>query len=158
MTPATLTRVNILKVLAERYRTSNPGATVKVIGYDPRPLIKLVPPEGVEDRRVMTYDFLQAIKNLPTNFTPEEREFIINRVSPKLYGRLRSLFRVISDDMVKRRARPAPKGSPGEPGDSGGPKGGHKGSGSKGSGSKSSRNPKRGATSPASGTSEKQKK
>ena len=158
VTPATLTRVNILKVLAERYRTSNPGATVKVIGYDPRPLIKLVPPEGVEDRRVMTYDFLQAIKNLPTNFTPEEREFIINRVSPKLYGKLRSLFRVISDDMVKRKARPAPKGSPAEAGGSGGPKGGHQGSGSKGSGSKSSRNPKRGATSPASGTSEKQKK
>ena len=127
VTPETLVRVAVLKVLGARYLASNPGASVKVISYDPRPLLKLTPPEGAEDRRVQSYDFIQAIRSLPTNFTEEERDLIFKRVSPKLFGKLRSLFSVISDDMVKKK----PVGA---------------------------RNPKRGASSPPSGNSEKQRK
>ena len=160
VTPATHTRYNILKVLAERYRKSNPGSKVKVIGFESRPLIKLIPPEGASDSRVMTYDFIQAIKNLPTNFTPEERDFIVNRVSTKCYGKMRALFQVISDDMLKRKSRPpAAEGSGSKDGQGTSGSSGKSGkSGNAGGSGSKSRTQKRGATSPASGTSEKQKK
>ena len=134
VTPATLVRISILKVLGARYLASNPGAKVKVISYEPRPTLKLTPPQGSTDSassRVMVYDYIQAIKNLPTNFTKEERDSIVQRVSHKLHGKLRSLFLVISDDMIKKRP--------------------------KGAGPSASRSSKRGA-SPAAGNSEKQRK
>ena len=106
VTPATLVRVAILKVLGARYLASNPGAKVQVISFESRPLLKLTPPEGSAEPRVQTYDYIQAIKVLPTNFTEEEKNLIIRRASHKLHGRLRSLFSVISDDMVKKVSKP----------------------------------------------------
>ena len=102
VTPATLVRVAILKVLGARYLASNPGAKVQVIKFESRPLLKLTPPEGAAEPRVQIHDFIQAIKVLPTNFTEEEKNLIIRRASYKLHGKLRSLFQVISDDMVKK--------------------------------------------------------
>ena len=107
VTPETLVRVSILKVLAARYLASNPGAKVKVISYEARPLLKLTPPEGAENPRVQTYDYIQAIRSLPTNFTEEEQDLILKRVSPRLLGKLRSLFTVISDDMVRKKPKPS---------------------------------------------------
>ena len=52
VTPNTRTRNSILKLIGARYRTSNPGAKVQVIGYDPRPLMKITPAAGSENRRV----------------------------------------------------------------------------------------------------------
>ena len=103
MTPATSVRIAILKVLGKRYLSSNPGAIVKVITYEPRPLLKLTPPESASDRRVKTFNFIDAIKSLPTNFNSEEYSVIGKQVSEKLFGKLRSLFVVISDDVIKRR-------------------------------------------------------
>ena len=51
VTPNTKTRISILKLLANRYRDSNPGSRVKVIGYDPRPLLKIIPAASASDRR-----------------------------------------------------------------------------------------------------------
>ena len=106
VTPATLTRVAILRVFGDRYMASNPGAHVKVIGYEPRPMLKLTPPEGsTDDSRIQTYNFVQAIKALPSNFSGSELDQIFREVSPRLYGSLRPLFVVINDDMVKKRSR-----------------------------------------------------
>ena len=101
-TLATPVRVAILKVFAQRYLDSNPGAKVQVINYDPRPLLKLTPPASESDRRVMTHNFIQAVRLLPANFTQEEIDSILKRVHPSLHGKLRQTFVVISDDMVKK--------------------------------------------------------
>ena len=97
-------RIDLLKLFAKRYRDSNPGSKVKVIGYDPRPLIKIVPAASASDRRVKVFNFIEACKKLPANFTPEEVEPIVRRINPELHGRIRSLFVVLSDDMVKKRS------------------------------------------------------
>ena len=52
ITPETKIRISVLKLLAKRYRDSNQGSRVQVIGYDPRPLIKITPPPSASDRRV----------------------------------------------------------------------------------------------------------
>ena len=106
VTPATLVRVAILRVYAERYLTANPGAKVQVKGYEPRPMLKLTPPQSASsDSRVQVYNFVQAVRSLPSNFNASEQEKILREVSPKLYGKLRPLFVVISDDMVKKRSK-----------------------------------------------------
>ena len=102
VTPATSTRINILKALGKRYVASNPGSRFQVINYEPRPVLKLTPPSDAKDRRVQTYNYIEAIRTLPVNFTDDELAEIVPRVSPKLHGKLRAVFNVISDDMVKR--------------------------------------------------------
>ena len=159
VTPATSTRITILKVLGQRYLDSNPGAKIKVVSYEPRPLLKLVPPSDASDRRVQTFNFIQAIKLLPTNFSEEERAVIIKSVSPKLSGKVRATFSVISDDMIKKRVWKAPPPTTTTEAEAGGENSGSGGSGSSRSSSSrsSSRSGKRGA-SPPSGSREKQKK
>ena len=130
VTAATSVRVAILKILAKRYLTSNPGAKVKVVGYEARPLLKLTPPSSASDSRVQTHNYIEAIKSLPTNFTDEEVSIIAKKVSSKLFGSLRATFTVITDDMIRKK----PKSS----------------SGSRGS--------KRGNSSPGEGSSGKQRK
>ena len=153
VTPATSTRITILKTLGKRYVDSNPGSQFKVIGYEPRPVLKITPPEGVADRRVQTYNYIEAIRSLPTNFTKEEADDIVRRVSPRLHGKLRQLFFVISDDMLRRVSR---SGSAGAAGGSAGGSAGSSGSGGKSGKGKDSRSTfKRGATSPANGGPEK---
>ena len=102
VTPETKIRVSILKLLAKRYRASNPGAKVQVISYDPRPQIRITPPSGADDRRVKNYFYVDAVSVLPTNFSTEEITPIIRRVNPKLFGQIRSIFVVLSDDLFKK--------------------------------------------------------
>ena len=113
-------RIDLLKLFAKHYRDSNPGSKVKVIGYDPRPMIKIVPAASASDRRVMNFNFIDAVKKLPANFTPEEVEPIVRRINPQLHGKIRSLFVVLSDDQVKKRSSknvpPAPVSAPAEAG------------------------------------------
>ena len=111
VTPATSVRIAILKVFGQRYTASNPGSKFKVIGYETRPLLKITPAQDATDRRVQSYNFCEAIKVLPSNFTPEEIDQIMKKVSPKLHGKLRPLFSVISDDMVKRGSKKSSKES-----------------------------------------------
>ena len=106
VTSETKVRIDVLKLLAQRYRDSNPGSRVKVIGYEPRPLIKITPAPSASDRRTLTYNYVEAVTKLPTNFTPSELEPIMRRINPDLYGRIRSLFVVLSDDQFKMRAPP----------------------------------------------------
>ena len=74
VTPETKIRISVLKLLAKRYRDSNQGSRVQVIGYDPRPLIKITPPPSASDRRVkVRYNLSIASPSLCTisvsNFT-----------------------------------------------------------------------------------------
>ena len=107
-------RIAVLKVMAERYRTSNPGARVQVVGYDARPLIRITPPPESGDRCMKVMNYIEAIRTLPTNFTKEQLSTIMSRVNPRLYKQLRSIFVILNEDLpkVNREARPAQRDSP----------------------------------------------
>ena len=111
VTPATLGRVAIMQLLGKRYRESNVGAKFQVISYEPRPILKLTPPPGASDRRVLTFNFIEAVSKLPTNFTKSEVEGLLRRISPSLHGSLQSLFVVLTDDMLQPREKPKTKKS-----------------------------------------------
>ena len=115
ITPETKIRISLLKLLAQRYRDSNPGSRVKVIGYQPRPVIKIIPAATAQDRRIQIYNYVEAVKTLPCSFSPSEIEPIVRRINPKLAGQVRSIFVVLSDDSIKKRqaqgARPAASAS-----------------------------------------------
>jgi len=115
ITRETRIRISLLKVFAKRYVDSNPGAKAQVIGYEPRPLLKLTPPSDSNSRpaRVQTFTFIEAVQKLPAAFTDEEVGKILRQASAQFPGRLRSLFVVLSDDRVrvaKGRKRPADGG------------------------------------------------
>ena len=105
VTPETLTRISVMKLFAKRYRDSNPGSKVQVIGYDPRPLMKITPPSSASDRRVKVYNYVQAVTKLPMNFPASEFEPLLRRINPELAGKIRSLFIVLSDDAFKKILR-----------------------------------------------------
>ena len=102
ITPETKIRISILKLLAQRYRDSNPGSKVKVVGYQPRPLIKITPAPSSSDRRIQIYNYVQAVKTLPCSFSAGELEPIMRRINPKLVGQIRSTFIILSDDSFKK--------------------------------------------------------
>ena len=103
VTPETRIRISILKLLARKYRDANKGAKVKVIGYQPRPVIKITPPASASDRRILNYNYVEAVKKLPCSFSSAEIDPIIGRINPNLLGKIRSIFIVISDDQFKKK-------------------------------------------------------
>ena len=107
LTPETKIRISVLKLIAQRYRDSNPGSKVKVIGYQSRPLLKITPPASASDHRVQSYNYVEAVKTLPCSFSASELEPIVRRINPKLLGQIRSIFVILTDDMYKKRAPPA---------------------------------------------------
>ena len=108
LTQETRIRLAIMQLLAHRYRASNPGSKVTVIGFESRPLLKLTPPasEDGTERRVQSYHYVDAVRKLPTNFSSEELKPILSMIGSEQKGKVRSLFIVISDDMIKK-SRPA---------------------------------------------------
>ena len=115
VTPETLIRISVLKLLAKRYREANSGSIVKVIGYQPRPMIKIIPAPSASDRRIMLYNYVEAVTKLPCHFTPAEIDPITRRVNPKLAGQIRSIFIVLSDDVYKKRRLDQPPPATGQP-------------------------------------------
>ena len=113
VTPETRIRISILKLIAKRYRESNPGSKVQVIGYQPRPVIKITPAASASDRRVMLFNYVQAVRKLPCSFSSADIDPIIRRINPGLLGQIRSIFIVISDDQFKKKVfqaqAPAPE-------------------------------------------------
>ena len=102
--------------MAQRYRDSNPGSLVQVISYDPRPLIKITPAQGADDRRVKVFNYIDAVQSLPTNFSASEVAPIIRRINPRLFGQIKSIFVVLSDDLYQHKSagpskpsRPTPR-------------------------------------------------
>jgi hypothetical protein len=117
VTRETRVRIAIMKLLGQRYIDNNPGAKMQVIGYQPRPLLKLTPPSDSGDRKIKSFNFIEAVQKLPCNFSEEEIMPLLKRYGSKYPGRLRSLFVVLSDDLVPRVPRtrskrgPSPSGS-----------------------------------------------
>ena len=52
---------------------------------------------------MLVYNFVEAVKALPTNFNSTELDFIMRKVNPKLCGQLRSIFVCLSDDDFRKR-------------------------------------------------------
>ena len=98
LTHATRVRIAIMQVLAANYKTSNPGSKVQVVNYEPRPMMRLTPPTGASDLRVMNFNFIEAVTKLPTKFSRKGMAEIMKAVGGKFKGELRSLFVVLSDD------------------------------------------------------------
>ena len=92
-----------------------------MIGYEARPLIRITPPQDASDRRTKTYNYIEAIKVLPTNFTEAELKSIMSKVNPRLYGRLRALFIVIDDDMERVNSSTSGRGHNGQEDSGSGP-------------------------------------
>ena len=115
LTKNTRIRLDLLHLFGQRYRDSNQGAGYKVIGYRPRPLLQTFPPPDASDRRVRTYTFIEAVKRLPANFTPEQYDPIIKKIDSEWHGRIRAIFVVLNDDMLKKKfGRRGPAGSSGQ--------------------------------------------
>jgi hypothetical protein len=111
VTKETRIRISIMKLYAKKYLDSNPGAKAQVIGYDPRPVLRLTPPADSTGKasRVQTFTYMEAVKKLPSVFTDEEIGKILRQASSQFPGRLRSLFVVLSDDRVRNLRNPAPR-------------------------------------------------
>ena len=105
VTPGTLARVAIMQLFAKRYRDSNPGSRTQVVAFESRPVLKLFPPSEASDSRTMTMNFIEAVQKLPKCFTQEEIDGVIGRISPRLHHKMRSLFVVVSEDMLKKKPR-----------------------------------------------------
>ena len=100
LTHATRVRIAIMQVLASHYKKSNPGSRTQVVNFEPRPLLRLTPPAGASDPRVLTFNFVEAVTKLPIKFGRKDYSYIMQTVSGKFQGQLRSLFVVISDDLA----------------------------------------------------------
>ena len=112
VTRATRVRISIMKLLGKRYEARNPSGRSQVIGYLPRPVLKLFPPPEAKSKRILTFSFIKAIQKLPTDFTRDEIIDITKRAAQRFPGKLRSLFVVLSDDMVPPATRSKRPGSP----------------------------------------------
>ena len=115
VTRETRIRISIMKLIAKRYLAKNPEGRAHVIGYLPRPLLKITPPPTAKSKRIMSYNYIEAVQKFPVNFTKEEIGDITNRAAQRFAGKLRSIFIVLSDDMVSRRSKRAasPSGASG---------------------------------------------
>jgi len=107
VTRETRIRISLLKLFAKKYRDSNVGSKTLVVGYEPRPLLKLTPPPEA-NQRVRTLTFIEAVKSLPKSFSSDDLAPIVRAAKASFPGRLKSLFVVISDDMSggSRPSRP----------------------------------------------------
>lgn len=100
LTPATQVRLAIMRLLAQRYVKSNPEGSARVIGYEARPMLRIVPPSGSSsDSRVKNFTFIEAVQKLPVNFTAEELQPVLKKAGNRFSGQMRSLFVVLDDDM-----------------------------------------------------------
>jgi hypothetical protein len=111
VTPDTKIRISLMKLLAKKYKDSNPGSKAQVIGYESRPLLKIIPPQGASDRRVRTFNYVEAVTTLPFRFTPAELAPITRRLNPRLSGQVKAVFIVLSDDSLGQK----PRNDPGAP-------------------------------------------
>ena len=70
--------------------------------------MKIFPAKDASDKRIQTYNFIQAVTQLPSAFAESEIDDLLNRISPNLHGRLKSILVGVTDDMLKKRSKPKP--------------------------------------------------
>ena len=107
VTIGTRIRLEIMKLLAFRYKSANPGSKTQVINYEPRPSMKFTPASDASDRRALHFTYIRAVTKLPVDFSSEEINPIyrIAASSSELIGKLRSTFIVLSDDVARELSR-----------------------------------------------------
>ena len=103
LTKNTRVRLDVLHLFGQRYKDSNQGAKYKVIGFRSRPLLKLIPPPNSDDRRIKSFTYIEAVRKLPANFTSEQYDPIIKKIDSDFHGRIRAIFVVLTDDMLKKK-------------------------------------------------------
>ena len=91
-----------MKLLGKRYSDSNPGSKVQIIGYQPRPMLRLIPPADASDKRAKSFTFIEAVQKLSSTLIDSELAEVASRASSQFPGKLRELFVIISDDMVSK--------------------------------------------------------
>jgi hypothetical protein len=57
LTPATQIRIAIMKLIAKRYVESNPDGKARVISYEARPMLRIVPPQGLDYDQFINFHF-----------------------------------------------------------------------------------------------------
>ena len=70
-----------------------------------RPILRIIPAQDATNRRVQTFNFIEAVKKFPTNFSKSDLDFILSKVGYKQKGQLRALFVCLSDDMLDKFQR-----------------------------------------------------
>ena len=107
VTHATRIRKTILERLGDNYKASNPGATVRVRGFEPRPVLTIIPGSGTassssSSSRPRTYSFIDAVTTFPATFSDEALAQIYGVVGLRYPGELKQLFVVLNDDDRER--------------------------------------------------------
>ena len=118
VTKETRVRISILQQLGANFVSRNPGSTIKVRGYDPRPTLLVVQPassgsDGSSVPSTKMYNFIEAVTSLPSTLSDDNLSRIFGVIGASYPGQLRNLFVIISDDdrercqgLVRRRAAP----------------------------------------------------
>ena len=108
VTKDTRIRIAILQQLGARYQATNPGSSIHVKGYDPRPTLVTFPGSssgsgpGGTTGGVRSYTFMEAVKTLPPNLSDEALGKIFQIIGPSHEGDLRAYFVILSDDDRER--------------------------------------------------------
>ena len=110
LTKNTRIRISLLHLYGTHYKESNSGSKYKVIGFRPRPVLKLIPGPDASDRRVQTYSFIDAARKLPARFSAEEVTPLVQKIDSEFHGRIRAIFVVLTDDMLKKQFRSRARG------------------------------------------------
>jgi hypothetical protein len=72
-----------------------------VIGFEPRPLLKITPPPGATDKRIRTFTYIEAVQKLRCVFSNDDIDSLVKQLGTKYTGMVKSLFVVIDDDTVR---------------------------------------------------------
>ena len=117
VTLQTRIRLEIMRQLGRIYQESNgPGSSFKVKGYDPRPLLITTPSSRAGGARQRTFNFIDAVRNLPATFSEEGLIKIYKVIGEHHQGELQSMFVVLRDDdraHVEHLVRESRKSRPG---------------------------------------------
>ena len=106
VTIATRVRISILQQLGANYKEKNPGSSIRVKGYRPRPTLTIIPPRGSSGSgsasRPTTYNFVEAVSTLPASLSDDNLAKIFQILGTHHQGELRSIFVILSDDDRER--------------------------------------------------------
>ena len=122
VTKETRVRIAILQQLGANYLAHNPGSSIDVRGYGPRPLLSTFPPTPSSGGQTgssrsaaqpKTFNFIEAVTTLPSGLSDDNLSRIFSVVGASYPGKLKDLFVILSDDdrdrcqgLVKRRFAP----------------------------------------------------
>ena len=92
-------RIAILRQLGANFMSRNPGSSINVKGYDPRPILVTIPATGAASgSRPRSFTFMEAVKTLPSTLSDENLSRIFQVVGTHHQGTLRKYFVILSDD------------------------------------------------------------